>query len=82
MLAALPAGHLSGLEAVVLTDRAAIGPGKTRRVAGRKYDRDACRGFYRRRHGAVRASIEIVVDNVFAGVPSKVNRRASGGSAL
>jgi hypothetical protein len=67
LIAALPSAHLSGLDAIVLTNGAAVGRGKTRRVAGRKYDRSACRGFYHREDS--RGSISIVVDNVLAGYP-------------
>jgi hypothetical protein len=72
LLASIPAAHLSGLGTVVLTDAAAIGVGKTKRVAGRKYNRNACLGFYRRKHGGTPASIEIVVDNAVAGWPAFV----------
>lgn len=70
LLASIPAAHLSGLGTVVLTDAAAIGVGKTQRVAGRKYDRNACLGFYHRKRGGTPASIEIVVDNAVAGWPA------------
>jgi hypothetical protein len=72
LLAAIPAAHLSGLGAVVLTDAAAIGVGKTSRVAGRKYNRNTCLGFYQRKHRGTPASIEIVVDNAIAGWPTWV----------
>lgn len=72
LLASIPAGHLSGLGTVVLTDAAAIGAGKTRRVEGRKYSRNACLGFYRRKQGGTPASIEIVVDNALDGWPAFV----------
>ena len=70
LLASIPAGQLSGLGTVVLTDAAAIGTGKTRRVGGRKYNRNACLGFYHRKHGGTPASIDIVVDNAVAGWPA------------
>lgn len=69
LLTGVPAAYLSGLGTIVLTDSSVVGPGKTRRVGGRKYDRRACRGFYYRRHGGTPASIEIIVDNVLAAYP-------------
>jgi hypothetical protein len=62
------AAPVSQLGAVVLTNGAAVGEGKTRRVAGRKYRRDVCLGFYRRKHGSEPASIELVIDNTIAGL--------------
>ena len=63
----MPAAYLSSLQAIVLTDAASVGAGRTKRVKGRKFDRRACRGFYRRKHTGSAASIDIVVDNVVAG---------------
>lgn len=69
LLSIVPAEQIRALEAIVLTDADSIGRGQTQRVRGRKYARRDCRGFY---HPAGRhntAWIEIVVDNVLAGVP-------------
>lgn len=71
LLASLPEGYLSSLGSVTLTDRHSTGKGKTRRVAGRKYDRRACLGFYRRSDRGS-ASIEVLVDNTLAGLSSSV----------
>jgi hypothetical protein len=46
LLAKLPQQYLSGLQSVVLTNGAAIGKGKTRRVAGKRHLRNRCLGFY------------------------------------
>jgi hypothetical protein len=70
LLAGIPARYSSGVGTVVLTDAASIGPGKTRRVAGRKRKRNACAGFYYERYRGKPAYIEIVVDNALAGLPS------------
>src|SRR2546428_1732108 len=69
LLSIVPAEQIRALEAVVLTDAESIGRGRTQRVRGRKYARRDCRGFYHpaERHNA--AWVEIVVDNVLAGVP-------------
>ena len=66
LLAVVPAAHLSSVQAIVLTDAASLGVGKTQRVKGRKFDRRACRGFYHPKHQGAAASIHIVVDNVVA----------------
>jgi hypothetical protein len=66
LLAAVPAAHLSSVQAIVLTDAASVGAGKTRRIKSRKFDRRACRGFYHPKHPGSAASIHIVVDNVVA----------------
>jgi hypothetical protein len=66
LLAAVPAAHLSSVQAIVLTDAASVGEGRTQRVKGRKFDRRACGGFYHPRHLGSAASIHIVVDNVVA----------------
>src|SRR5262245_41676691 len=58
LLSATDPHHLNELEAIVLTDSASIGKGKTHRIDGRKYSRQECRGFYRprwRRAGSDRA---------------------------
>lgn len=46
LLSGLEPHHIAGLGAIVLTDAAAIGRGKTPRVGGRKYNRNDCLGFY------------------------------------
>src|SRR6185436_11577680 len=61
--------HIGGLKSVVFTDSASIGRGKTRRVAGRKYDRNACRGFYYQGWNGKPAWIQLVADSVVAGYP-------------
>jgi hypothetical protein len=66
LLSKLPQQYLSGLQSVVLTNAAAIGRGKTRRVAGKKYVRNECLGFYHAKFKGEQAWIEIVVDNVIA----------------
>ena len=65
-LAAVPAAHLSNVQAIVLTDAASVGAGRTQRVRGRKFDRRACLGFYHPKQPGSAASIHIVVDNVVA----------------
>src|SRR6266567_1459775 len=64
LLSKLPQRYLSGLQSVVLTNGAAIGRGKTQRVAGKKYARHACLGFYHPKLKDGQAWIEIVVDNI------------------
>ncbi len=64
LLSKLPPHYLSGLQSVVLTNGLAIGRGKTRRVAGKRYARKACPGFYHPRFKGEQAWIEIVVDNI------------------
>ena len=66
LLAAVPAAHLSGVQAIVLTDAASMDGGRTQRVKGRKSDLRACRGFYHPKQTGSAASIHIVVDNVLA----------------
>jgi hypothetical protein len=68
LLSATDPHHLNGLGAIVLTDSASIGKGKTQRVDGRKYSRQECRGFYHPRWRGERARIELVVDNMIADV--------------
>ncbi|HYO76119.1 MAG TPA: hypothetical protein VE010_06610 [Thermoanaerobaculia bacterium] len=72
LLESLPAGHLGAIQAIVLTDAATIGRGKTHRVGRRKYLRNECLGFYHpasRRQGAW---IELVVDNIVPRDSSRV----------
>jgi hypothetical protein len=64
VLSKRPRQYLSGLQSVVLTNGAAIGRGKTRRVAGKKHARHACLGFYHAKLRGEQAWIEIVVDNI------------------
>ena len=66
LIAGLPQSYLSGLRSVVLTNSAAVAKGKTRRVAGRKYIRQACLGFYHRQRKGQPAYVELVVDNILA----------------
>jgi hypothetical protein len=66
LLSNVPNHYLSGLQSVVLTNSAAIGDGKTRRVAGKKYFRRECLGFYHPKRKGEEPWIEIVVDNVMA----------------
>jgi hypothetical protein len=70
----LGAEHLSGLQSVVLTDTASIGRGKTRRVGGRKYNRNSCRGFYNYQWRGQPAWIQLVTDNIVAGYPTSLLR--------
>jgi hypothetical protein len=74
LLMSLEPEHIGGLKSVVLTDSASIGRGKTRRVAGRKYDRNACRGFYHHEWNGKPAWIQLVADNFIAGYPPFVLR--------
>ena len=69
LLKSLSDEHVAGLEAIVLTDSASIGKGKTNRVRGRKYRRDECRGFYHQAWHGEPAWIQIVVDNILHGIP-------------
>jgi hypothetical protein len=66
LLSKLPQQYLSGLQSVVLTNATTIGKGKTRRVAGKKYARQQCLGFYHPKRNGEQAWIEIVVDNIVA----------------
>jgi hypothetical protein len=69
LLRSVPPELLNGLGTVMLTDAEAIGRGKTRRIRGRKYDRNKCLGFYHPRTQSETAWIELVVDNIAAGAP-------------
>lgn len=71
LLDSLAPEHTSAITAVVLSDSAAIGKGKTQRVGGRKYRRHECRGFYHPQSKSGGAWIELVVDNI---VPSAAPR--------
>lgn len=66
LLSRMPTHYLSGLQSVVLTSGSAIGKGKTGRVAGKKYARKECLGFYHPKLRGEQAWIEIVVDNIVA----------------
>ena|SRR5436309_4358316 len=55
---------------IKITDSASIGRGKTHRVVGRKYDRNACRGFYCQEWHGKPAWIQLVADNIVAGYPT------------
>jgi hypothetical protein len=69
LLGSLPDDFLSGLGTIVLTDSESIGRGKTGRVRGRKYNRRDCRGFYHAGTSREVAWIELVADNMIAGMP-------------
>ncbi len=69
LLGSLAPEHLSGLGSVVLTNAQAVGRGKTHRIRGRKYRRNACRGFYHQATQRERAWIEIVVDTTVHPLP-------------
>jgi hypothetical protein len=71
LLASLSEEHVAGLEAIVLTDSASIGKGKTNRVRGRKYKRNECLGFYHPAWKGQLPWIEIVVDNMLRGIPPR-----------
>ena len=66
--------HVGSLKSVILTDSGAIGRDKTRRVSGRRYDRDACRGFYHQEWRGQPAWIQLVADNMMAGCPRALLR--------
>jgi hypothetical protein len=66
--------HVGNLQSIVLTDSASIGRGKTRRVSGRKYDRNACRGFYYQAWRGRPAWIQLVADNIVANCPAPLLR--------
>jgi hypothetical protein len=70
LLSSLPSEQLVNLRSIVLTDSVSIGRGKTRRVSGRKYDRNACRGFYYQAWRGRPAWIQLVADNIVAGCPA------------
>jgi hypothetical protein len=68
LLRSLAPEHIGGLEAVVLTDSASIGKGKTQRVGKRKHLRNKCRGFYHPRSNSTGGAwIEVILDNVVPG---------------
>jgi hypothetical protein len=66
LLASLPAEYTAGIGAIVLSDRRAVGKGKTARVGGKKYPRQSCLGFYHARTSNQQAWIELVVENLVA----------------
>ena len=71
LLSTLPPGHLTGLEAVVLTNSHRIGRRKkTNRVRGRKYFESQCLGFYQPATPQQGPSILIVVDNIAGVLPA------------
>ena len=69
LLVNLPPRYLSGLGCVVLTNRTAIGKGKTK-VKGRKDLRKDFLGFYHPKSNQGQAWIEIIVDNIVASFPA------------
>ena len=70
LVSGLPERCHSEIEAIVLTNATAVGPGKTMRRRGRKYLRRECLGFYHYQDRRGKAWIEIVVDNALHGFPS------------
>jgi hypothetical protein len=70
LLDSLSVRHTGGLSSIVLTDSAQIGKGKTRRVGGRKYARQACLGFYRRRWRGEPPAVFLIVDNIIRTRPN------------
>src|SRR5258705_5968726 len=74
LLSATAPDHVNGLGAIVLTDSASIGRGKTHRVSGRKYTKRECRGFYHPSWRGQQAWIELVVDNMVADFPKPLWR--------
>ena len=64
LLASLASEHTSNLRAIVLTDSHSIGKGKTQRVAGRKFRRSECLGFYNPAYRGEQPWIQLVVDNI------------------
>lgn len=66
LLSDLPVNGRSGLRSVVLTNSAAVGRGKTHRIAKRKYHLNTCLGFYYPPRRNELPWIEIVVDNVIS----------------
>jgi hypothetical protein len=69
LLEALSDQHVGGLSAIVLTESAIIGKGRTRRIAGKKYAIKDCLGFYHPRSQREPPAIFPVVDNILAGKP-------------
>lgn len=69
LLHSVPEGLLSGIGTVVLTDSDTIGRGKTHRVGGRKHKRRDARGFYHPGTPREVAWIELIADNIVAGLP-------------
>jgi hypothetical protein len=55
-----------------LTDSAAIGPGKTRRVRGRKYEARDCRGFYHAATEEAPCRATLIVDTTLRPVPRAI----------
>lgn len=74
LLMSLPLEHVGGLKSVILTDSASIGRGKTHRVAGRKYYRNTCLGFYHRQWRGQPAWVQLVTDNIVGGCPASLLR--------
>src|SRR5262245_27978894 len=70
LLMSLRSEHVGNLQSVVLTDSASIGRGKTGRVSGRKYDRNACRCYDYQAWRCQPPLIQIVADNIVANCPS------------
>ena len=69
LLESLSDQHVGGLSAIVLTESALIGKGRTRRVAGRKYAMKDCLGFYHPRWQSEPPAIFLIVDNILADKP-------------
>lgn len=69
LLKSLSEEHLLGIGAIVLTDSASVGKGKTNRVGGRKYKRNKCFGFYNPAWRGEPAWIQLIVDNIVRSGP-------------
>jgi hypothetical protein len=67
LLKSLRTEQLGGLQSIILTDSASIGRGKTRRVGGKKFHRNECRGFYHRQWRGRPAWIQLVTDDIIKG---------------
>jgi hypothetical protein len=72
LLSNLPKEFLGGLESVVLTNSESIRKGKTHRIKGRKYSRQACLGFYHPRYKGNQPWIEILVDKTLDKTPALI----------
>jgi hypothetical protein len=69
LVSSLSPEHIGGLQSIVLTNSGAVGSGKTHRIRGRKYRRNACGGFYHHATQTDRAWIEIIVDTTIPPLP-------------
>jgi hypothetical protein len=64
LLGSLSKRHVGGLSAIVLTESALVPKGRTRRVGGKKYAMQECRGFYYPGSHRGSAVVVLVVDNI------------------